>query len=107
MMNCFSRMNAVRDDIAREAMADAARDTQLLRVVSAVANALEGEEARDAAELPWLWFERAVIILGALGSAWLARGGLRSFLRRCRCWRASAAPSEAQVEPQLGLDMLV
>jgi hypothetical protein len=99
-MLCVQIMDigAIREDVWRDAAEDRARDEGVAKAVAAVQAGLEavlreeaGEAARDAADLPWVWLERAVLLGGLLVSGWLAKGGLQRLWQRC-CGPSAAEP---------------
>ena len=91
-------MDALRNDIWREAEEDRARDVSLQALLAVVAQQVQEEAGRDLEEAPWLWMERVVLMAGVVGSAWLARGGLVRLVRRVFNWRPRVDPSAPALE---------
>ena len=54
-------MDAIRNDIWREAEDDRARDASLQALLAVVAQQVQEEAGRDLEEAPWLWMERVVL----------------------------------------------
>ena len=99
-------VNSLREDLWREASEDRSRDEVVKKAVEAVAAGLEAvlreeaaEEARDAADVPWMWLERVVLLGGLVLSGWLSRGGLWRLWQRCHKSASGAAASSPPVLP--------